>query len=364
MSAAGRVAVVLPSPHQRDAVLFIAAARRSPQRVTIFTPTGGDEGQWPGDVDRVALPAREVTGHTSQWLRGLRGQLVALEPTVVHVCFEAWGLVPQHLATRRWALVVHAAESRIRDAPLRYRLRRTGLKRVLRTCSGYIAWGHTPMAAALAAGLPEHTPHTVIPASPPDPLAFPRAPLVPGPKLRVLFVGRMIQSKGPADLLRAVAASRNSSRMTVTLVGSGPMRAELGQLAARIGVAASFPGQLDRMGIHAAMTACDVLVVPSRDTATWREQWGRVVVEAMLTGRPVLASDSGELPHLVADPAAIFGQGDVRAIAERLDELAEDPGLLARRAHTAYQRGIEFTPDALAGSVLEFWREVTTGNGH
>jgi glycosyltransferase involved in cell wall biosynthesis len=71
----------------------------------------------------------------------------------------------------------------------------------------------------------------------------------------------------------------------------------------------------------------DVLVLPSRTTATWEEQFGRVLVEALWCGTPVVGAESGQIPWVVATTGGgrTYPEGDVGALSRILDELAGDP---------------------------------------
>jgi glycosyltransferase involved in cell wall biosynthesis len=154
------------------------------------------------------------------------------------------------------------------------------------------------------------------------------------------FAGRLVQSKGLADLL--AATRRLPAPVELTLIGEGELRGELeGQ---------EIPGSRVRVvsGLtHEEMAAgyarLDVLVLPSRTTPTWKEQFGRVIVEALWCGVPVVGSDSGEIPWLIdlTGGGLTFPEGDVEALAERLGRLREDPGLrrsLADSGRAAVER--------------------------
>jgi glycosyltransferase involved in cell wall biosynthesis len=77
------------------------------------------------------------------------------------------------------------------------------------------------------------------------------------------------------------------------------------------------------------LNAMDVLCAPSRTTTAWREQFGRMLIEAFACGVPVMASDSGEIPHVVADAGLIVPEGDDTQWERTLAELLSNP---ARRA--------------------------------
>jgi glycosyltransferase involved in cell wall biosynthesis len=71
----------------------------------------------------------------------------------------------------------------------------------------------------------------------------------------------------------------------------------------------------------------DVLVLPSRTTPRWTEQFGRVLVEALGCGVPVVGADSGEIPWVVGVTrgGVVFPEGDDLVLAEVLDGLRMNP---------------------------------------
>jgi glycosyltransferase involved in cell wall biosynthesis len=135
---------------------------------------------------------------------------------------------------------------------------------------------------------------------------------------RLLCVGRLIPIKGHDVLLRAVARARRVVRdLTLDIAGSGPLEAELRSQAAELGLDAAvrFLGQISSV----PYTESAVVVVPSLG-----EGFGMVALEAMERGRPVLASDVGGLPEIVADgeTGLVVPAGDGDALAWAIAELA------------------------------------------
>ncbi|HEX4466477.1 MAG TPA: glycosyltransferase family 4 protein [Solirubrobacteraceae bacterium] len=153
------------------------------------------------------------------------------------------------------------------------------------------------------------------------------------------FAGRLVASKGLDDLLAAVR--RLDGPVELLLIGDGEMRSQLeGQ---------TIPGSRVRVlaGVRHEQMAdayarLDVLVLPSRTTPTWKEQFGRVVIEALWCGVPVVGSDSGEIPWLIGltGGGLVFGEGDREALADRLRELRAAPDL-RRALATAGRSSVE-----------------------
>ena len=154
------------------------------------------------------------------------------------------------------------------------------------------------------------------------------------------FAGRLVQSKGLTDLLAAVR--RLDAPVEMLLLGDGEMRAELDGEAIP-GSAVRVVDGLTHDQMAPAYAQLDVLVLPSRTTPTWKEQFGRVIVEALWCGVPVVGSDSGEIPWLIelTGGGLVFPEGDVDALTEALQQLRASPALreqLAQNGRAAVER--------------------------
>jgi glycosyltransferase involved in cell wall biosynthesis len=154
------------------------------------------------------------------------------------------------------------------------------------------------------------------------------------------YAGRLVESKGLMDLLGAVR--QLEAPVELLLVGNGELRDQLeGQPIPGSRVRVLDGMTHDRMA--SAYARLDVLVLPSRTTATWKEQFGRVIVEALWCGVPVVGSDSGEIPWLIelTGGGLVFPEGDRELLAARLNTLRGAPELrqeLARKGREAVGR--------------------------
>jgi glycosyltransferase involved in cell wall biosynthesis len=176
------------------------------------------------------------------------------------------------------------------------------------------------------------------------PPAIPRweqLPATPGERpFTVGYAGRLVERKGLFDLLEAVR--RLEAPVELVLIGNGELRDRLeGEPIPGSRVRVLDDLTHDRMA--SAYAQLDVLVMPSHTTPTWKEQFGRAIVEALSCGVPVVGSDSGEIPGLIGltEGGLIFPEGDVEALARLLDELRGSTKLrrdLARRGHAAVER--------------------------
>jgi len=143
------------------------------------------------------------------------------------------------------------------------------------------------------------------------------------------FVGRVAREKGVLTLVRAAALA--GPRVRVVFVGPGPDVARARALARKLDVEdrVEFTGGIPHERVAARMRDFDVLVVPSLTTHRWKEQFGRVITEAMSLGVPVIGSDSGSIPEVIGDAGLIFPEDDEKRLAALLLRLLDDPKQLA-----------------------------------
>jgi L-malate glycosyltransferase len=175
--------------------------------------------------------------------------------------------------------------------------------------------------------------------------------------LTVGYVGRLVPEKGVETLLDALALTPADSTRAV-IVGDGPIAGDLMRRAADNGLdrRIDWRGFLPAHETPVAYASVDVLAVPSRTTAHWKEQFGRVVIEAMASGVPVIASDSGELPYIIERTGGgwLFPEDDAGALARQIEQAASDRAELRRRGAQG-QQAVEnlFDLDAVAGTLIE-----------
>jgi glycosyltransferase involved in cell wall biosynthesis len=171
------------------------------------------------------------------------------------------------------------------------------------------------------------------------------------------YLGRFVPEKGIRVLMEALRRMQREWR--ALFVGGGPLEPELlafaGEHAGRVHVQTA----IDHTHVPDWLNAMSVLAAPSRTTARWREQFGRMIVEAMACGVPVVASDSGEMPFVVGPAGVVVPEGDAAALAAALDRLAGDAALRASRAACGLARVREtFDSSIVAAAHLQFFEEL------
>jgi glycosyltransferase involved in cell wall biosynthesis len=268
---------------------------------------------------------------------------------VVHCWEEPYTLAGMQIARaipKRAALVIASFQNidKRYPWPLSWFERST-----IERAAGWIAFGETVRAAL--AGRPGYSarPCRVIPPGVDLERFQPGAPGDDGIRARlgwpadaivVGYLGRFVEQKGLGVLIEALERCR--SDWHALFVGGGPLEPTLRAFASthsgRVHVQTGVPHD----EVPAWLRPMTVLCAPSQTTAAWREQFGRMLIEAMACGVPVIASNSGEMPFVVGDAGAIVGEGDVEAWSAAIDRLAGDRsmrcewsqrGLARARAH-------------------------------
>jgi len=318
----------------------------------------------PGEACRlVPLPVRGARiPQLMHYGRGLRALL--REPwDAIHCWQEPFVLAAAQVAlgARRDAALAVAT---FQNLPKRYPPPFAGMERaVLRRADGWIAFGRTVEATLATRPGYRDRPHAVIPPGVdvarfrPDPIARREIHRQLGwaddGTPVVGFLGRFVEAKGVGVLIDALGGVHAPWR--ALFVGGGPLEAALRETAAarsgQVRVVTGVPHER----VPAYVSAMDVLAAPSLTGPRWREQFGRMLTEAMACGVAVVGSDSGEIPHVLDAAGLVVPEGDADALAAALGTLLTDPALRARLAAAGHARAAtEFALPRVAARHLDF----------
>ncbi len=236
-------------------------------------------------------------------------------------------------------------------------------------CTGWMGSGRLVIDTMLARGY-GRKPHRVMPLGVdieqfrPDDAATGAVRLrlgwsSPGPPV-VGYMGRFVEEKGVGLLMRVL--DRVTAPWRALFVGGGVLEESLRQWAMRYGDRVRIVKDVVHDQVPAHLNAMDLLCAPSQATPRWREQFGRMVVEAFACGIPVISSDSGELPYVVLDAGVIVGERDEDAWVSAIGELIGDPAKRSElssmgiaRAHSTYAWPV------VARAHLQFFSELLDG---
>jgi len=207
----------------------------------------------------------------------------------------------------------------------------------------------------VASGIPEARVRAVPlgidpPPAPPPPLGRRRA---------IVFVGRLVRDKGVLDLLDAFGRLAIDDAELV-VVGDGPLRSRLEAVARTLRPArrVRFVGAVPHADVGRHLRDARVVVVPS-----WREERGRVVLEAMANGAPVVAARTGGIPESVADGVngLLVPVRDQRALAAAIDRVLRDDRLAASFAGAGLRAAAGHSIDRLADATLDAYTRALRG---
>jgi glycosyltransferase involved in cell wall biosynthesis len=171
------------------------------------------------------------------------------------------------------------------------------------------------------------------------------------------FAGRFVEEKGVDTVVHAFNHSKQ--RWNVLFVGGGSLAPRIESLRLRHPTRVRLARDVGHSDMPSYLRVMDVLCAPSRTTDRWREQFGRMLIEAMACGVPIVASDSGEIPYVVRDAGVLIPEHDLAQWTETIDRLIADT---ATRAHLS-ARGLararsEFCWPVVARRHLDFFEEV------
>jgi glycosyltransferase involved in cell wall biosynthesis len=181
-----------------------------------------------------------------------------------------------------------------------------------------------------------------------------------GASFNVGYAGRFVPEKGLDLLLRAVAQLPANARLI--LARSGEEETTLRALAQQLGIAGriEFRAPIPSTDMPAFYRELDAFVLPSRARPNWKEQFGRVLIEAMACDVPVVGARSGEIPNIVGDAGLLFDEGDADGLHDCLIQLMRAPDLRAALAAKGRARVLDmFTMQRIADQTVEVYCRLT-----
>ena len=365
--------------------LYCLAAYRDLELTALVPDRMLTYGQWQEAELPQNPPFRFVAGHTrwrsifKQWYllhypNSLGRLLVETQPDIVDIWEEPWGLVTAQtiwltkLLCPQAKIIVETEQNIFKHLPppftqfQKYSLanadwmiaRTEEAKDVLRRKGYHKSVGVVPNAVDCTAFTPQ----------PPEQRLRLRQKFGWGSPDEFLigYVGRLVPEKGLLDAVEALNKLPKNARLI--FVGQGPQRGDLERRAQVLGLVERvvFAGQKPLTELPEVMNALDVLVLPSRTTATWKEQFGRVLIEAGACALPVVGSDSGAIPAVTAEAGLIFPEGNVTEFAACLRRLQDDAGLRQRLGEIGQARAEQLFSWRRVAAQMHAIYEETTAN--
>jgi len=175
------------------------------------------------------------------------------------------------------------------------------------------------------------------------------------------FVGRLTKAKGLDVLMQAMDELGSSREWGLLLLGSGEYQQKIEHWA-------KDRGWSDRVRILLVnhndvpryFGSMDILVAPSQTMKNWREQFGRMIIEAFACGVPVIGSDSGEIPYVIGEAGIVVSESDSNALAQAIDQLLRS----ATEREELRKRGLARAQQYSTTRIAEQYREYYTWLGN
>jgi glycosyltransferase involved in cell wall biosynthesis len=291
----------------------------------------------------------------------LARHLKRIRPHILHIDEEPYNLATFHVMWMAQRYGARALFFTWQNLNRRYPLPFRWIERYNLHCADYgIAGNHEAVAVWRAKGYVG--PMAVIPQFGVDPDLFKPQGRKEGGTERGFVIGcvaRLIEDKGVDVLLRAVAGLPGVWRLYI--LGAGPQRQALEGLAHELRIAdrVVFDKPIPSVQMPAYLTGLDALVLPSRTRPNWKEQFGRILVEAMACGVPVVGSTCGEIPQVIGDAGLIFPEEDAGALRDALARIQRDDDLRRELAQRGRARVLaNYTQKQIAAATVEVYRQM------
>ncbi|MBN1219224.1 MAG: glycosyltransferase [Anaerolineae bacterium] len=179
------------------------------------------------------------------------------------------------------------------------------------------------------------------------------------PSLAIGYVGWLIEEKGLEILLQA--AQKLVGPWTIQILGEGPDRPRLEKMVQWLGLGGrvTFDQKMPTHHLPHYFSGLDVLVLPSLSRANWKEQFGRVLIEAMACDVITVGARSGAIPEVIGDAGLTFAEGSVEELRAQLQRLLDDIELREELRRKGRQRVVQnYTQAAVAQNTVKVYREI------
>ncbi len=186
-------------------------------------------------------------------------------------------------------------------------------------------------------------------------------------KIIIGFAGRLVTEKGVGLLIDAFASMKSCldkdlyKNIHLVIAGAGEEEDELKAHVKRSNLddKVTFLGSLQHKQMPDFFKAIDIFVLPSFDTLEWKEQFGQVLVQAMMSGVPVIGSDGGEIPNVISDAGLVFKQKNMSDLTEKLKKIVSSESLRKEFATKGLIRAeLNYSHESIAKQTYNFWNQL------
>lgn len=341
----------------RGHAVEVVAGRSEPGEGSLWEEAGSRNIPviWAPSLQRAVSPAADLAAFAALWQQIRQGHY-----EIVHTHISKAGLLGRLAARLAGTPAVlhtyHGQVGELSDGSIRSRIFLSGERLAARLSDGLIGVSQETVAGLLALGIGRPGQYTVIPNGIDLERFCPeavdtRAPVKGDPLIGT--IASLTPEKGVDLLIEAVPGlvSRHPG-LRLCLVGDGPLRQALQAQARDLGVADRVEFAGNAADVRPYLAAFALFVLPSR-----REGMGRVLMEAMALGRPVLATRVGGIPELVRHGHSgwLVPPADPAALAEGIDALLRDAPRRQALARAGREAARHFGLEAMVARVEQLY---------
>lgn len=179
-------------------------------------------------------------------------------------------------------------------------------------------------------------------------------------QLTLLFVGRLVEEKGVLDLYRAF---RKIKQGRLIIIGKGPLKRKLKEEIRRDGLedGVAFESRTYRQ-MPAIYQQADILIMPSKKTKTWEEQYGMVLIEAMASGLPIIAYDTGAIGENLGEAGVLVRENNADSLARQISSLIRNKNLRIKLGTMGRNRAEKFFDSRATALKIQNLYETLNSN--
>jgi len=179
-------------------------------------------------------------------------------------------------------------------------------------------------------------------------------------KFRIAFVGRVVPEKGIEILLNAV---KNIKNIELIIAGKGnddyENKIKKQIIENNLNDRVEFKGFVSRKEMPDFLNKIHIVVLPSITTESWKEQFGRILIEAFAAKVAVIGSSSGEIPNVINGAGLIFKEGDSDDLKNKILMLINDKKLFCENIEKGFKRVKEnYTNEILAEKIFNIYKNL------
>lgn len=176
------------------------------------------------------------------------------------------------------------------------------------------------------------------------------------------YIGRITPEKGIEDMIHAFENwDKNNTKLIIIGNGDTEYVNQIKQLVQtlKLETIVIFKNAIPFEDIPAYFQLFNISLLLSHTTPIWKEQFGRVLVESMAAGTPVIGSDSGAIPLVIGNTGYIVAEQNIKAIRQALIEAIESKKQYVILSQLAQKRvKTEFSYEAIAHKTYTFIQEI------